>query len=251
MQPLISVVTACFNAAGTIADTLHSVKTQSYPAVEHIVIDGGSTDGTQDIVRALSGPGDQLVSEPDRGIYDAMNKGIAQARGSIIGLLNADDVFADSAALGKVAAAFDSDARLDAVLGDIAYYQDLNDPAPRRRYNSGRFRPGLIAWGWMPAHPGMYLTRAAYDRVGPYATDYRIAGDFEFVARAFGRVGLTYRHLPETLVKMRIGGVSTSGIRSKLRINREVVRACKANGIYTNHLMVMSKYPMKLAELLR
>lgn len=246
----ISVVTACYNAAGTIADTLRSVAEQSWPEVEHIVIDGASRDNTGEIVAALQRPGGTYVCEPDRGLYDAMNKGIAAATGDIIGTLNADDFYAFPDALAHIASVFET-RKVDAVLSDIGYVRDPALDKIIRRYNSGRFRPDRIAWGWMPAHPGMFLTREAYDRLGPYRTDYRIAADFEFVARAFGKAGLTYTYLPEMIVKMRVGGLSTAGLGAKMTINRESLRACRDNGIPTNMLKIMSKYPMKLLELLR
>ncbi len=246
----ISVVTASYNAGSTIGDTLRSVAAQSWPDVEHIVIDGASKDDTAAIVAAHQRPGGIYVNEPDRGIYDAMNKGLARATGDVIGLLNADDFYADDGALEKVAHAFDQH-KCDAVLGDVGFVRDGAHDRVIRRYDSGMFRPSRIAWGWMPAHPAMFLTREAYERVGNYRTDYRIASDFEFVVRAFAKAGISYVHLPEMLVRMRIGGVSTGGLKAKLTINRECLRACRENGIYSNSLMIASKYPMKLAGLLR
>lgn len=247
----ISIVTVSYNAAATIADTLASVQAQDYPDVEHLVIDGASRDGTLEIVRDMADDRTVVVSEPDRGLYDAMNKGIALATGDVIGILNADDFYMHDAVLSDVAAAFAEGAAVDAILGDIAFLS--GDPSQRRlgrRYRSDRFRPSRIAWGWMPAHPGMFVTSDAYRRVGPYKTDYKIGGDYEFVARAFGRHNISYRHLRDILVLMRPGGLSTSGLRSKWIINRESVRACRENGIYSNIPMIMTKYPAKLLELL-
>ena len=246
----ISVVTASYNAASTIGCTLQSVAEQRWPDVEHIVIDGGSKDDTSAIVTRKQRPGGVYVNEPDRGIYDAMNKGISRATGSVIGLLNADDFYADPDVLTKVAQAFEHHS-CDAVLGDVGFVRDGATDAIIRRYESRQFRPARIPWGWMPAHPAMFLTREAYVRVGEYRTDYRIAADFEFVVRAFAKARLRYVHLPEILVKMRVGGVSTAGIRAKWTINRECIRACRENGIYSNHLMIASKYPMKLVGLIR
>jgi glycosyltransferase involved in cell wall biosynthesis len=245
----ISVVTVCYNAASTIADTIASVQAQDHPDVEHVIIDGGSHDGTQAIIERMSDDRTIFVSEPDRGIYDAMNKGIARATGSLIGILNADDFFADVGSLSAVDAAFVAADGLDAVFGNIAFVDDR--ARETRRYDSARFRPNRTRWGWMPAHPGIYMTREAYDHVGPYRTDLKIAADFDFIVRAFTVEKLLYAHLPLTLVHMRPGGASTDGWRARLTINREVVRACRDNGIYTNLAMVMSKYPLKLLELLR
>lgn len=245
----ISIITVSFNAAGTIADTIRSVQAQDHGDVEHVIIDGASSDETSAIVQRMADGRTRFVSEPDHGLYDAMNKGIALATGDVIGILNADDFFAGPDRLTAIAAAFADDRRLDAVLGDIAFVDPQGHET--RRYRSDRFRPERARWGWMPAHPGMYLTRAAYDRVGTYRTDFRIAADFDFVVRAFTVCKLTYAHLPRVLVHMRPGGASTDGWRARLRINREVVRACRDNGVYTNLAMVMTKYPLKALELVR
>ena len=243
----ISVVTVCWNSAATIARTLASVAAQDWPDVEHIVIDGASTDGTQQIVAEHGSHVAQFVSERDKGIYDAMNKGIARATGDVIGILNADDHYPDSGRLRAIAEAFAAH-QVDAILGDVAFFRAEAPDKFVRRYNSGRFRPGLIAWGWMPAHPAMFVRRAVYDRFGLYRTDFRIAADFEFVARAFGSGSVSYWHLPQVIVAMQMGGVSTQGLRSTITINREIVRACRANGISTNLPKVLTKYAAKLTE---
>lgn len=243
----VSVITVCYNSASTIGEALDSVAAQTWPDVEHIVVDGASSDGTQDIVRGRNTKVVHFISEPDKGIYDAMNKGIALASGDIICILNADDVYPHDLVLSQVVHQMQS-RQLDALLGDIAFFHS-NDPAKLfRRYNSGRFSPDRIAWGWMPAHPGLFLKREVYDRVGYFRTDYRIAGDFEFVARIFSNGQLCYEHFPEVLVKMRAGGVSTGGWRNTVLLNKEVLRACRENGISTNWLKILSKYPAKLVE---
>jgi glycosyltransferase involved in cell wall biosynthesis len=246
----ISVVTVAWNAAETIGETLRSVARQTWPEVEHVVIDGGSPDDTGAIVGREQRAGGIYVSEPDKGLYDAMNKGIARATGDVIGLLNADDHYSDEAVLERVSNLFEREG-VDAVLGDAGFFRPESPDRIFRRYNSGWFRPGRLGWGWMPAHPAMFLTREAYERVGPYRTDYRIAADFEFVARAFGGHGLTYAYLPEILVRMRVGGLSTAGLSASRTILRESLRACRENGIYSNRLMLASKYPIKLLEYLR
>lgn len=243
----ISVITVCFNSAQTIADTLQSVATQTHPEIEHIVVDGSSTDGTLDVIERHEQHVARLISEPDRGIYDAMNKGLALASGDVIGFLNADDVYADNGVLERVSATMARD-DLDALFGDVAFFSSNDPQRDVRIYRSVRFRPDRIAWGWMPAHPALFVRREVFQRVGVFRTDYRIAGDFEFVARAFGKNTLRYRHLPEVLVRMRTGGISTAGWRNTLLLNREVLRACRENGIQTNMLKVLSKYPAKLLE---
>lgn len=242
----ISIVTVSYNAAETIADTIISVQSQDHPEIEHIIVDGASDDGTQAIVGHMANSSTIFLSEADRGLYDAMNKGVSLATGDIIGILNADDTLADSICLSEIVRTFAAGDGLQAVLGDVAFVDENKHQI--RQYRSGRFRPGRLRWGWMPAHPGMYLTREAYRLVGPYRTDMKIAADFDFAVRAFLLEGLRYAHLPRVLVNMRSGGVSTRGWRARLTINREVVRACRDNGLHTNLAMVMTKYPLKMLE---
>ena len=247
----ISIITVCYNAADTIGDTIASVAAQTHPDVEHIIVDGASTDGSTAQIARLAGPDVVWSSERDRGLYDAMNKGIAKATGDVIGILNADDFYADADVLARVARCFDHDPGVEAVLGDIAFLRgSAQDRRIGRRYRSARFTPDRVAWGWMPAHPGMFVTRAVYDRVGTYRLDYRIGADFEFVARAFVSHRISYCQLPKILVLMRPGGLSTSGLKSKWVINKECLRACLENGIPSNMLMIMSKYPMKLLDMI-
>lgn len=246
----ISIITVTYNAASTIVDTLESVSNQTHPDVEHIVVDGASTDGTLRLVESQGRHVAKFVSEPDHGIYDAMNKGLRLATGRIIGFLNADDTYADNRVLERVANTM-GDSGLDAIFGDVEFYRSGRPDSPVRRYRSKRFRPERIAWGWMPAHPTLFLRREVYERVGLFRTDYRIAGDFEFIARAFKAGTIRFRYLPEVLVRMRLGGASTGGLRSTLTLNREVLRACRENGIATNAFKLLSKYPFKILEFLR
>lgn len=245
----ISVITVCFNAVNTIADTLESVATQTQPDIEHIVVDGASTDGTLEVVKRYKHVF-KMISEPDQGIYDAMNKGLRLATGDVIGFLNADDVYADKRVLERVSAILVQE-KLDALFGDVEFVDADNLDRPLRRYRSERFRPDRIAWGWMPAHPTLFLRRQVFERFGPFRTDYKIAGDFEMVARIFHGGTLRYRYVPEVLVRMRTGGVSTGGWRNTLLLNQEVLRACRENGIPTNMLKILSKYPIKLLEYFR
>lgn len=244
----VSVVTVCYNSAGTIARTLRSVLDQTYPDIEHIVVDGASTDNTLEIVSTTPNRIATMLSEPDRGIYDAMNKGIACASGDILCFLNADDVYSGPRVIETVVREMASH-RLAALFGDVAFFRADAPKKIVRRYSSRMFTPERIASGWMPAHPALFMRHAIYADLGGFRTHYRIAGDFEFVARAFGSGALRYRHLPEVLVLMQAGGVSTAGLRSKLLLNREVLQACRENGIRTNLFRILSKYPAKLLEL--
>jgi glycosyltransferase involved in cell wall biosynthesis len=246
----VTVITVSRNSEATLLDTLRSVAAQSLPGVEHVVVDGASTDATPDIVRRHGTHVAKFLSEPDHGIYDAMNKGLRLATGDIIGFLNADDRYADAGVLERVARAMDKEG-LDAIFGDVAFFRAQDPQSIVRRYRSDRFHPSRLAWGWMPAHPALFMRRKIFQRIGPFRTDYRIAGDFELVARAFKDGNLRYRHLPEVLVMMRTGGVSTGGWRNTLILNREVLRACRENGISTNLMKILSKYPAKLLEFSR
>lgn len=240
-----------YNSAATITQTLRSVSTQTHPEVEHIVVDGGSTDRTCALVREHGTRATVLVSGADQGIYDAMNKGVALASGEVVGFLNSDDRYASGAVLAQVAEAMAAQKGLDAVFGDVAFFNPARPERDVRRYRSNRFRPERLGWGWMPAHPAMFVRRSLFERFGNFRTDYRIAGDYEWVARVFGTRRLQYQHLPHVLVRMQTGGASTGGWRNTVLLNREVMRACKDNGIPTNWLKILSKYPAKLSEFIR
>lgn len=246
----ISVITVAYNSATTIAETLRSVASQHHGDIEHIVIDGGSSDTTREVIAREGTHVARFVSEPDRGIYDAMNKGVAAATGDIVGFLNADDHYAHPNVLARVAQMF-ADTPLDMVFGDVAFFRATQPEHIIRRYRSDRFRPGLIGWGWMPAHPAMFVRRSVFENTGLFQINYRIAGDFEWVARVFQNKTLRYSYLPEVLVHMQTGGISTQGWRSTVLLNREVMRACQDNGIATNWFKILSKYPFKLWEYVR
>jgi len=245
----ISVITVCFNAVKTIEDTIVSVAEQKFHDIEHMVVDGASTDGTQEIVRKYSGTIAKWVSEPDNGIYDAMNKGVAMVTGDVVGFLNADDVYVDSGVLSKIAAVFEAD-DVHACYGDVVFVRD-DLKTVVRYYRSNRFAPERLAYGWMPAHPTLFLKRDLLGLYGGFKTDYQIAADYELVARLFWKHGIKYKYIPEVLVKMRVGGVSTRGVKSNYILSKEIVRACRENSIRTNLLKVFLKYPLKFTELFR
>lgn len=246
----ISVITVCYNSARTLERTLQSVAEQDWSDVEHIVIDGGSSDGSAKILETFRSRLAHVVSEPDHGIYDAMNKGLACAQGEIVCFLNSDDYYVNPQVLSVVAAKMQAQ-DLDAFMGDVGFFHERFPQRLIRRYRSDRFTPERLAWGWIPAHPALFLRKRIIQRVGKFKIDYRIAGDFEFIVRAFHGHALRYEHVPEVLVHMQTGGASTGGWRSKLLLNREVLRACRENGLQTNMLKILSKYPAKLLETVR
>ena len=246
----ISIITAVFNRSSTIVQAVKSVQQQTYPEVEHVVIDGASTDGTLQLLHECLHDDAILVSELDCGMYDAINKGIVRSSGEIIGLMHSDDVYANKHVLADVADIF-ADAEIDAVYGDVAFFRPSNSEKLVRRYRSDLFNPERLAWGWVPAHTALFLRRRVFEQYGFYKINYKIASDYEFMARIFRSKVIHSKYLPRVLVHMRIGGVSTGGWRNTVLLNQEVLRACRENGIKTNMLKILSKYPLKIMEFLR
>jgi glycosyltransferase involved in cell wall biosynthesis len=247
-RPLFSVITAVRNGAATIATALESVRAQSIGNLEHIVVDGQSTDGTVEIVRERNWPHVRLMVGRDSGVYDAFNKGLRLSRGRIIAFLNADDFYVDSSVLERVLAAFDSK-RVDYVYGDVEYVRSHDLTKVVRSFRSASFSRDNISLGFMPAHPATFAARELYERYGEFDDTYRIAGDFEFAARVFGLPNVTGCHLQAVLTRMRVGGLSTRGLRSKLLISQEIVRACRQNQIDTSLLRVSRRFLSKLMEI--
>ena len=226
----ISVVTSVFNAKDTICQTLESVEAQRHPQIEHVVQDGGSTDGTLQMLRLHGGLNMRLQSLSDSGVYDGINRGIRRASGDVIGLLHGDDRFAAPNVLALVAEAL-ADDRLDGVYGDLQYVAHNNPHRVVRHWRAGAFSVAHLRRGWMPPHPTLYLRRAVFEEAGLYDTQYRIAGDYEAVLRFLtsGKVRLGY--IPQVLVQMRLGGVSNRSFAHILRKSREDYRAIRRHGV--------------------
>lgn len=244
---LVSVVTVSFNAASTIADTLQSVAEQSHTDIEHIIVDGGSTDDTQKVVKRFAHVA-KVIAEPDRGLYDAMNKGWRHAQGDLVGWLNADDLFADPDAVGRIVQAAKGRAPIIAGGVDMVAEDDTNRVI--RRYSSQKFNPRWLRYGYAPPHPGFYIRRAVLNEIGGYDLAFPLAADFDLIARAIYREKLDYRLVADTLVKMRVGGRS-SGIKSNLMMLEEVYRSCKKNGIPTNRALMLYRYAHKAMQYLQ
>ena len=245
----VSIITATFNSAGTIADTIESVLAQTYKDIEYIVVDGDSRDSTMDIVDSYApkfGGRMRIVSERDNGIYDAMNKGIRMATGDIVGILNSDDYFTSADVVGKMVDAFPPEA--DAVYGDVHFIRDKRPGVVVRYYSSRLFRRFMLRFGFMPAHPSLYVRREVFARVGLYKTDYKIGSDFEMVVRMFHTFGIAAHYIPLDFVTMRMGGASTRNIASRATLLKEDTRACRENGIHTNRCVMSCKYIFKLME---
>lgn len=247
----ISVITVAYNSAATIRDTIESVLSQTHPDIEHIIIDGASEDGTMDVVNAYRDRIATIVSEPDRGLYDAMNKGIQLATGDVVGILNSDDFYDSDRSVEIVAEEFAQSPNADVVFGNVVFVREDDLQQVVRFYNAGRFRSWKLRFGWMPPHTATFITKSAYEKSGLYSLDYDIAADYEMFVRLLLVAGLDFRQVGQVLVRMRAGGVSTSGVRSSIKLNSEIVRACRSNGLYTNLALVLSKVPLKLLELFR
>jgi len=226
----ISIVTATLQCGDILGECLASVAGQSHREREHIVIDGGSTDNTQAVLQAHRDQFAAVVSEPDHGLYDAINKGLARAGGDVVGLLNADDLYADSEVLARVAAAF-ADPAVDAVYGDLVYVARHDISRVIRYWRAGDFDPARLRRGWMAPHPTLYLRRSLYERFGMFNTRYRIAADYDLMLRMLTQVHGHVHYLPEVLVRMRVGGVSNRSPRHVLRKSWEDYHAMRANKI--------------------
>jgi glycosyltransferase involved in cell wall biosynthesis len=249
MDKKVSIITVCFNSAKTIRDTIESVLSQDYPNIEYIVIDGGSNDQTLEIVKEYADRIAVIVSETDNGIYDAMNKGIALASGDVVGMLNSDDIYMNAHAVSELMKTM-QDAHSDSVFADLVIVDPENLNKVLRYYDSSYFNPSKFRFGWMPAHPTFFVKRALYDKVGPYSLDYQISADYEMLIRLLWVQKASYAYLQKPVVRMRYGGASTSGLGRNWLLNKEIVKACTTNGIYTNIAILALKIPRKLFGLL-
>lgn len=245
----ISIVTVAFNSARTIGDTLRSVAAQTHPDIEHIVVDGGSTDGTLSVVRDHGQRVARLVSEADRGIYDAMNKGLALATGDVVGFLNSDDLFDNEHTIAHLARALDA-AAIDAAFGDLVFVAPNNVQKVVRYWRSRNHRKGACAHGWMPPHPTFYVRREVLLRNGGFCLDFRLQADFELSLRLFEIQRIRATYLPEVLVRMRMGGATTGSLRNIVRGNMEAALACRRNGFPGGLQFIARKMSSRLPQFL-
>lgn len=244
----ISIITATYNSAATVQDTIESVLSQTYNNIEYIIIDGNSKDNTLDIVKEYGERITKVVSEPDKGIYDAMNKGISMATGDVVGILNSDDFYTSNDIVSKIVSAFKNET-IDAVYGDIHFVDPSDLSKCVRYYSSKLFHPRYFRFGFMLAHPSFYVKKEYYEKYGMYALDYKISADFDLLVRFIYKYKIQCKYLPMDFVTMRTGGASTDGVRSKLILNKEDIIACKKYGIYTNWLFMIMRYGYKFFEL--
>ncbi|WP_215302565.1 glycosyltransferase family 2 protein [Polynucleobacter sp. AP-Jannik-300A-C4] len=244
----ISIITVVFNARKTIERSIRSVLSQKKVDIEYILIDGGSTDGTAEFLKANEDLFDVFVSEPDKGIYDAMNKGISLSTGEIIGFLNSDDFYEDEFVLSNVLDGFLTK-NVEAVYGDVVYFNQDSPEKVDRYYSSKIFKPKYLKYGIMPAHPSLFFKKIIYDKYGLFDPRFKIAGDFELVARIFGNQKILSAYIPRIMVRMQLGGISNMNMESISIINDEIIQACKLNGIKTSKIKILFRYLFKLNQL--
>ena len=253
----ISLITACYNSAATIRTARESVIAQKGVDVEYIIVDGGSKDGTVDIIKEYSTRSTcstwltiKWISEPDKGMYDAINKGIKLSTGDVVGILNADDILESPDTLAYVADAFnhvEQADHVDAVYADIRFVKDdLNTTV--RYYSAKHWKPWMLQWGKMPPHPSVYIRRELFDQYGLYKLGYDIAADYELLIRYLRTANLNTRYLNECVVRMRMGGKSTRGWKSLKTLNKEIVRGNRENGYFCCFPMLLPKYLFKIFE---
>lgn len=249
----ISLITVTYNSGKTLSDTINSVLSQTFTDFEYIIIDGGSTDNTIDIIKKYESyfKGKlKWISEKDNGLYDAMNKGILLSTGDVIGTLNSDDFFSNKNILEIIHTEFIKDKTIDAIYGDIHFVNSTNLNKCVRYYSSKIFSRKLMILGFMPAHPSFYIKRKSIFKSGLYKTSYKVAADFEFLLRCIYLNKIKTKYIPTDMVTMRTGGISTSGIKSHKLIMQEHLKAFKENGIYTNRILLSLRYFYKIIELI-
>ncbi|MET0117871.1 MAG: glycosyltransferase family 2 protein [Sedimenticola sp.] len=245
-SPLVTIITAVFNNASSVEDSLRSVLSQSYPNIEYIVVDGGSTDGTVDVVRGYQDEIDRFVSEPDEGIYDALNKGIRMSEGDVIGILHSDDLFCDENVVQDVMDRITS-SEADICFSDLVIV-DKSSNKIVRYYMAHYFRRWLFRCGWMPPHPTCFIKRELYERFGLYTTRFSVAGDFDFLVRVFFGADIKWAYLDRVTVKMHVGGISNSGFASKRTIANEISASLRDNNVWSLSFFQVIRYLIRLFE---
>jgi len=243
----VSIVTVCYNSASTLEDTIRSVAAQNYPDIEYLVIDGKSTDGTQDIIEKYIDRISVFVSEKDKGIYDAINKGIALASGEVIAILNSDDMYAHEQVISRVVASMQEN-HSDACYGNLVYVKRDDTSAVLRYWKSGNYSDGLFYKGWMPPHPAFFIKKWCYSSYGTFSLELRSSADYELMLRMLHRHRVKVSYVNEVLVKMRAGGTSNMSLKNRIRGNREDYRAWELNGLKPGRFTLIRKPLSKLLQ---
>jgi glycosyltransferase involved in cell wall biosynthesis len=239
----ISIITVCFNSEATIKDTLESVKKQDYFDIEYVIIDGGSTDNTLNIINDHGEIITKVISEPDNGLYDALNKGLANVTGDIIGFLHSDDLLASSTIILDLMTEMKSK-KLDGIYGDLEYVAKHDTNKIIRYWKSRKFKFSILKQGWMPAHPTLFLKKQVYDKHGEFNLSYKISADYDFMLRILKDNDLEYGYLPKVITKMRVGGASNRSFKNILQKTREDYLAITSNnigGLFSMFLKNVSK----------
>ena len=224
----VSIITAVYNRSETIASAIKSVQIQEYPNISHVIVDGGSTDGTMERIKELQSANQIVNSEPDEGIYDALNKGIKLADGDIVGLVHSDDFFSDELVISDVVSAF-SDPNVQLVYGDLDYVEESNTNKVVRHWVAGPFKAQKLRMGWMPPHPTVFVRKSLFDQLGGYDTSFKISADYDAMLRFF-QSGICCAYVPRVLVQMRVGGMSNRGFKNIITKMKGDYRAIKKNG---------------------
>ena len=245
----LSLITATYNSAGTLKDCLQTVLEQDHPEIEHLFIDGASSDKTPQLLRDFEKqyPHINMVSEPDKGTYDALNKGVAMATGEVIGFLHSDDFLASPTILSKIMEHF-QDPAVVGVYGDLHYVDKDNAQKVIRQWKSCDFEPRLLRQGWMPAHPTLFLRKSVYKKFGTFNLEYSIAADYEFMLRILKGNTLNLVYIPKVITKMRMGGASNKSLKNILQKSREDYRAIKSNGLPNPILVLAGKNLSKVKQ---
>lgn len=246
----VSIITVVFNGSKTIKYTIESVINQTYKNIEYIVIDGNSSDNTLDIVNNYKDDIDIIMSEKDHGLWDAINKGIGLATGSVVGILHSDDFYTDNNVLQRVVSKLE-ETNSDTVFADLLYIKDDNLDLVLRYFSAKNFTPKKLTYGLMPPHPTFFVKRSVYEQYGTYRLDLKIASDYEIFFRLLYKNKVSYSYINFPIVKMRIGGLSGGGLKNKILINKEVIKSIKHNGVHSNHLLILRKYPVKVLEIIK
>lgn len=243
----VSLITICYNSAATIEDTIRSVLSQNYRDIEYIVVDGGSSDNTMDIVRSYADRIHRIISEPDKGIYDAMNKGVALASGDIVGILNSDDFYADNAVISDIVKRF-RESSAEGVYADLVYVDRDNVSSILRSWKAGPYHPGHFLKGWMPPHPTFFVKKECYNTYGSYNLELRSAADYELMLRFIHLYRIKLAYLPRVITKMRAGGQSNISLKNRIKANLEDRRAWAINGLQPGWLTLLRKPLSKIGQ---
>lgn len=250
MQVLVTIITVCYNSAETIKDCITSVVNQSYNNIEYIIIDGLSKDNTLEIVNQYKDRIAKIISEKDKGMYDAINKGIALAKGEIIAILNSDDVYSDEHVIQDVLTKMQAD-KSDALYADLNYVDRINTQKVIRYWKSGKYKSGDFYKGWMPPHPAFFVRKAVYDQYGGFNMNLKSAADYELMLRFIHKHQISLAYLERVVVKMRVGGMSNATLMNRLKANREDKKAWEINGLKPKPYTFLFKPLRKIGQYLK